>query len=49
MAADFWVGYLFHSRESVHSGTQPILTLFAGLSLVESHSSLLSSLAIQNV
>ena len=49
MAADFWVEYLSHWREFVHSETKPILTLFAALSWRERHSLLLSSPAIQNV
>ena len=44
-----WLDNLFHSRELVQSATKAIFTLLTGLSLAESHSSLLSSLAIQNV
>ncbi len=46
---DFWEGYLFHSLELVPPFTEAMSTLPAGLLLVLSHNSLLSSLAIQNV
>jgi hypothetical protein len=40
---------VFHARELVHAGTDAIFAACAGASSVDSQSSLLSSLAIQNV